>query len=237
MRVRIYCLIEGFTIANRLGILSFIKQAVRSQSESFYSMFFEENKMKHKPYSFSPFFKNLSVVNDQIDSKEMVITVSSSDVEFIIHLINGCQKNKLHTYKNLKIEVTRVELAKSKTIQSDVALFKTLSPVLVEDQRKKPVLASDPNFETELNFISNSIMQSSLGRSLYRPLVIKNNALRKTVVKENFHQNQDDYLYFTANHGVFELEGDARDLNFFYLNGIGLRTGTAFGCLDIVEGR
>lgn len=237
MRVLIYCLIEGFTIANRLGILSFIKQAVRNQSEAFYYEFFEENKMKHKPFSFSAYFKNLSVVNDQIKSNEMILTVSSSDAEFIIHLINGCQKNKTHTYKTFKIVVTRVELLKEKVIHEHNVIFKTLSPMLIEDQFKKPVLASEANFETELNFISNNIIQSSLGRPLYRPLVVKKSSLRKTVIKENFHQSHDDYLYFTANHGVFELEGDPRDLNFFYDNGIGLRTGTAFGCLDIVRRR
>lgn len=237
MRVRIYCLIEGFTIANRLGILSFIKQAVRSQSESFYNLFFERNKMQYKPFSFSAFFKSLSVVNDVIKSKEMVLTVSSSDAEFIIHLINGCQRNKSYSYKTFNINVTRVELMKKKPIHNDAVIFKTLSPVLIEDQDKKPVLASDPDFETELNVISNNIIQSSLGRPLYRSLVIRSHSLRKVVVKENFHQIQDDYLYFTANHGVFELEGDCRDLEFFYDNGVGLRTGTAFGCVDIVGRR
>lgn len=237
MRVRIYCLIEGFNIAYRLALLSFIKQAIRNQSESFYQSFFSENKMKYKPYSFSAYFNNLSVVNDQIESNEMALYVSSSDADFIIHLINGCQKRKAFTYKTFKIDVTRVELLKEKGIHEEKVIFKTLSPLLVEDKTKKPLLAADPNFEQELNFISNNIIQSSIGRTLHRPLAVRNSSFKKTVIKENFHQNYNDYLYFTANHGVFELEGDPRDLSFFYHNGIGLRTGTAFGCLDIVKRR
>lgn len=237
MRIRINCFIEGFNVAYRLAILSFIKHAVRNQSNSFYQSFFNENKVKHKPYSFSAYFHNLTIDNDQIESNEMALTVSSSDADFIIHLINGSQRIKEHSYKTFKIEVNRVELLKRKEILEDRVIFKTLSPILIEDQSKKPLLTDDPNFATEFNFICNNIIYSSLGRSLHRPLDIKNSSIKKAVIKENFHQSYDDYLYFTANHGLFELEGDPRDLRFFYHNGIGLRTGTGFGCLDIVKRR
>ncbi len=234
LRVRLDFHIDNFPLAYRLGVLSYIKQVIRSQSESFYQSFFIDNETQTKTYTFAAYFQNFKIEGDKIEADAMSVTVSSSNIEFMIYLINGCQQNKNFVYKDTTMSLRRLELLKEKTINTSQVWFRTLSPLLVESKHGKPVLASDPTFENELNIIASKMMQTNIGRDLYQPLKILNSHLKKMVIKENFHQVQDDYLYFTANKGEFLIKGDPRDLNFFYQNGLALRRGSGFGCLDIM---
>lgn len=235
MRVRLTFKIDHFPLAYRLIILSYLKHMIRSQSETFYQSYFIDNEKQTKSHVYAAYFQNLRIRRDKIEADSMSVTVHSSNMEFMIHLLNACQKNKNFNYKKTSMSLLRFELLKEKNVKKSQIWFMTLSPLLIESKEGKPILSSDPNFEYELNSISTKIMQSNAGRPLYQPLKILNSQLRKTVIKENFHQNQDSYLFFTANKGCFLLEGDPRDLHFFYQNGLGLRNGVGFGCLDIID--
>lgn len=235
LRVRLNFQISKFPVAYRLLILSYIKQAVRSQSESFYQTFFVNNEKQAKSFVFAPYFRNLEIKDDEIFAHSLLVTVTSSDLEFIIYLINGCQQNKNFSYKNFTLSLTKVEMLKEKTINKSKVWFSTLSPILVETKEGKPILVCSQDFEKELNFISSKIVETIEGRELYQPLKILESNLTKTVIKENYHQTQKNYLYYTANKGRIYIEGDPRDLTFFYQNGLGFRRGSGFGCLDIIE--
>jgi CRISPR-associated endoribonuclease Cas6 len=235
LRIRFYFQIPSkFPIKHRLGILSYLKEAIHSQSNHFYESFFVENKQQTKPYVFATYFQHIKVKNGVIHAEGLKVTVSSSDTEFIILLINGCQQLKEFTYKDLNMSLIRMELLKEKTIVQSQVWFKTLSPMLIESKDGKPLLFGQPEFEKELNFIVSNKVQVIEGRRLYQPLKIIKGNTRKMVIKENFHQQEDSNLYFTANQGQFLLEGDQRDLTFFYQNGMGLRTGVGFGAIDII---
>jgi CRISPR-associated endoribonuclease Cas6 len=234
LRVRMSFKISNFPLAHRLLILSYLKQAIRLQSESFYQSFFIEKERQTKSYTFASYFPKIQIIGDEIISDFMQVIVSSSNVEFMIYLINSCQQTKKFTYKNTVMSLERFELLKEHDINESKILFKTLSPVLVESKEGKPLLAGDDNFEKELNIIASKKVQTIEGRDLYQPLKLLNYELHKTVIKEYFHQENHDYLFYTANTGKILIEGDSRDLKFFYQNGIGLRNGVGFGCLDIL---
>ncbi|WP_374724388.1 CRISPR-associated endoribonuclease Cas6 [Calidifontibacillus erzurumensis] len=235
MRVRLNFKITEFPLAYRLLILSYIKQAVRSQSESFYHSFFVCNEKQAKPFVFAPYFQNLEIKDDLIYAENLQVTVTSSNLEFLIYLINGCQQNKNFSYKNYSLLLTKVELLKEKQINKSKVWFKTLSPILIETKEGKPVLPNSNNFEKELNYITSKIIESIDGRELYRPLTILASNLKKSVIKENYHQSQSNYLFYTASKGSLCIEGHPCDLNFIYQNGLGLRRSTGFGCLEIIE--
>ncbi len=233
MRARFYFKIPPvFPIKNRLIILSILKDAIRSQSEEFYQSFFIDGKQKTKPYTFSTYFHNLEIKNKEIYADHLAVTVSSSSVQFILFLINGCQETKKFIYKDMLIVLERVELLKEKPIMESQVWMKTLSAILIESKEGEPLLAEHRDFEKELNFIMSKTVQEIEGRSLYQPIKILKSNLRKMVIKENFHQKEGRDLYFTANQGQFLLAGDPRDLTFCYINGIGLRTGVGFGTLE-----
>lgn len=235
MRVRLHFKIPmTLPLSYRLIILSYLKESIRSQSEGFYNSFFIKGKDKTKPYAFATYFQNLKIKNDAVQADSMNVTISSSSSEFMIYLINGCQQIREFSYKDIKLTLTRVELLREKTINQPQVWLKTLSPILIESKGGKPVLFNQPDFEKEFNFIVSTRIKEIEGRPLYEPLKILKHSLQKAVIKENFHQKQGKELYFTANQGIFLIEGDPEDLKFLYLNGIGLRTGVGFGAVQIL---
>ncbi|MFT8319767.1 MAG: CRISPR-associated endoribonuclease Cas6 [Bacillus sp. (in: firmicutes)] len=225
--------IEHFPLRYRLLLLSYLKEIVRSQSEDFYQSFFADREKVTKEFCYAPYFPNIQIKEDGIISNTLNLTVSSSNYEMIIHLINGAQQKKEYYYKGSTMKFTGVKMIKEKPIIQSPIWFKTLSPLLVESKDKKPLLASDENFEKELNIICSKMIESKYGRSLYQPIKILKHHLKKTVIKENLHQKSGD-LFFTGNIGQVLLDGDPRDLNVFYLEGISLRSNQGFGCLDMV---
>jgi len=225
--------IDHFPIRYRLLLLSYIKETVRSQSEEFYRSFFVEREKETKRFSFASYFPNIQTEKDLIISDSLNLTVSSSNIEMMIYLINGIQQKREYQYKGSTIRFTGMKMIKEKSITQSQVWFKTLSPILVESKEKKPLLVSDDNFEKELNIISSKMMNSNYGRPLYQPIKILKHNMKKSVVKENLHQTSGD-LFFTGNTGQFLLEGDPRDLNVFYSDGIALRSNQGFGCLDIL---
>lgn len=225
--------IKHFPLRYRLLLLSYLKETVRSQSEDFYQSFFVEKEKQTKRFSFAPYFPNIRTDGRLIASDSLSLTVTSSNMELMIYLINGAQQNKEYHYKGSTMTFTGMKMIREKTINQSQVWFKTLAPILVESKDKKPLLASDDNFEQELNIISSKMMKSNYGRTLYRPIKILKNKMRKSVIKENFHQISGD-LFFTGNIGEFLLEGDPRDLSIFYSDGIALRSNQGFGCLDVL---
>lgn len=59
-------LTKSFPLANRLGVLSFIKTAIRTSSEDYYSEIFVRNKREIKPFVFSTYFRDLLIEEDEI---------------------------------------------------------------------------------------------------------------------------------------------------------------------------
>lgn len=225
--------IEYFPIRYRLLLLSYIKEMIRSQSEEFYQSFFVEREKETKRFSFAPYFPNIQFDGDLIVSESLNLTVTSSNMEMMIYLINGSQQKSEYHYKESIMKFTGMKMIKEKTIVQSQSWFKTLTPILVESKERKPLLFDDDNFEEELNIISSKMMKSKYGRPLYQPIKILKHQMKKSVVKENLHQASGD-LFFTGNTGRFMVEGDPRDLNIFYLEGIALRSNQGFGCIDVL---
>ncbi|WP_332239039.1 CRISPR-associated endoribonuclease Cas6 [Sporolactobacillus sp. KGMB 08714] len=237
MRARLIYSIKNFPITYRLLLLSLIKESIRKEDPSFYEELFVVQEKKTKPFSLAAYFPNIRIVDDQITSDTLYLTVSA-DTErypnFIVYLFNALHIGQIYSHNGTTMQLRRIEFLREKRIDKSLVWFKTCSPILVEDKQGQPLLANDPRFSEELSTISNKVVLSVLGRPLYQPLVVEKHALRKVVIKENFHQNFDGPLYFTANAGKLLLSGDPCDLNFFYHTAIGLRS-QFFGLLDKID--
>lgn len=235
MRIKMFLTIPRiFPLGHRLGVLAFLKEAVRSQSDEFYDSFFIQKERMSKPYAFATNFRNIKIENEQIHADELIVTVCTSNLEFLIYLLNGCKKLQHFTYRGIEMSLRKVEVLKERSITKPQIWFKTLSPILIETEGGKPILADQDPFVERMNLIMFERIHQLEGRPLYQPLKIVKKKLDKKVVKEDFHQFQDEFLFFTANHGVFLLEGDPRDLSFCYKNGIGKRTGVGFGAVEML---
>ncbi|RYL93718.1 CRISPR-associated endoribonuclease Cas6 [Sporolactobacillus sp. THM19-2] len=236
MRLRFTYTIDKFPLAYRLLIMALLKETVRKDSESFYQKFFVQEKMRTKDYSFATYFHNFQIDGDTILSHQVSVIVSSDTgtSDFMIHLLNGSRVGQIFKHNGTSMILTRIEMLKEKSIDRPYAWFNTCSPILIENKSGKPMTFEDPGFQKELNIISNKILQSNVGRSLFKPLIIEKNQFKKVVIKENFHQKFNGYLYFTVNAGRFLLSGDPRDLTYFYKHGIGNRS-QYFGLLEKID--
>lgn len=224
---------QSFPLAHRLGVLSIIKEAVRQSSEDYYSEIFVRNKREIKPFVFSTYFHNLKIEEDEIHATKLQLTVSSHNHAFLLHLYNGSQMNKQFQYRKYTANLIHVHVLPDKTIRDEEVTFQLASPLLIENKLGKPVEPGTPEYEQELNYISNLAIQAYHERSLHRPIRIKQHALRKQVVKENFHQDNHQPLYFTTYKGNITLEGHPEDLQSLYDCGIGWRTNLGFGLAQI----
>lgn len=222
-----------FPLAHRLGVLSIIKESVRQSSEDYYKEIFVRNKREIKPFVFSTYFHNLKIEEDEIHATKLQLTVSSHDHAFLLHLYNGSQMIKQFQYRKYTAKLIHTQLLPEKNIHDEEVTFHLASPMLIENKLGNPVGPESAEYEQELNYISNLAVQAYHGRSLYRPLKIRNHVLKKQVVKEDFHQDNHQPLYFTTYKGKISLEGHPEDLQSLYDCGIGWRTNLGFGLAHI----
>lgn len=166
---------------------------------------------------------------------QLQLTVSSHDHAFILHLYNGSQLNKQLQYRKYPVQLVRTQLLPEKKIRNQEVTFQLASPLLIEDKLGKPVTPGSSQYAQELNYISNLAVQAYHNRSLHRPLKVKQHSLRKQVIKENFHQDTNQPLYFTTYKGAIKLEGHPEDLKCLYDCGIGWRTNLGFGLANLQD--
>lgn len=233
MRIGFRFRIHELPIGYRLGVLSIIKEMVRSGSEKYFEEIFVKNKDEMKPFGYSTYIKNI-VINDQkIKGDELIVTVSSSSYEWMMHLINGSRKKKEYWYQDYSFTLISKRLLPICKIDKRIVTFSTKSPILLESKEKKPVLFFDEDFEKEFQYASSLLIEQLYHRKPFEPIRVLQTAMKKQVIKEYLHQVHGDPLYLTTSRGLIQLEGHQEDLQAIYDNGIGFRRSLGLGLLDV----
>lgn len=163
VRIRIHVQVEQVPIAYRMGIVSLFKEAVKRSDQEYYVKLFSQREMR--PYSFAPYLVESKIDNDMIKLKKMLITVSSPDTEFLLHLYNGLNKIKFFQYKGSDWYKQKVEMLKEKDVNSSIVIMKTLSPLLIEDESGKPLSPNDEKFEEQFNYYANLTVKELYGEN------------------------------------------------------------------------
>lgn len=170
--------------------------------------------------------------------------VSSYDYQFILNLYNGLLKIKDFDFGNgITLKLDRVFMLNEKKIIGDEAVFKTNSPILIEDKDGKPLLpiASEQplidSFNKQFNAIHYRIIRDIRGEGLKRDLEFYPLEIKKQVVKHTLkgfrEKTGKPHMMLTCFEGRFKLKGDPEDLQMLYQIGIGLRTGQGFGMVEV----
>jgi len=224
---------EKLPIAYRLGMLSIIKEMIYKGSKSYYQNLFVENEQSLKPFAHATFIQNISIKDEKIFGDRLFLTVSSPSYEFMMHLMNGSSRGDIYKYKNFLFELKGKRLLPGPPTFGNTVVFKTLSPLLIENKAKKPLQTKDPEFEEELNYYADLLAKELYDRQLFQPIKVINSHMKKVVIKESVHQEQSKNIFFTANEGLIQLEGNREDLKLIYECGLGLRRSLGFGLLDV----
>ncbi|MCS7202643.1 MAG: CRISPR-associated endoribonuclease Cas6 [Dictyoglomus sp.] len=178
--------------------------------------------------------------------------ISSLDINFLVILYNGLINKKLYPYKvgdGIISKIINITLLKEKIIKDNKAIFKTLSPILIEDKNKNPLLPIDSDgdilentsekfvyFLREFNYLIDSILKGIRGEGIKERIELRPIKIRKEVIKHRIREkNEEPCLYtFTCFSGVFELSGNPEDLDYLQKIGIGLRRAQGFGMVEVV---
>lgn len=235
MRIQFEFKMDKLPLYYRLGMLSIIKEMIRSGSRDYYQLVFQKNKQEMKPFTHASFIKNLSINNNEIYGERLILTVSSPSYEFIMHLMNGSQRSEEYRYKNHSLTLIKKRLLPKAPKLTNIVTFRTASPILIENKIGVPLLANEKTFEKEFNYYANLATLELLNRDLKEPIQIINSAMKKVVIKEKLHHNDNRDIYLTANQGILKLKGHPEDLAFIYENGVGRRRSLGLGLLEIKE--
>ncbi|GCD82217.1 CRISPR-associated endoribonuclease Cas6 [Parageobacillus thermoglucosidasius] len=232
---------DKIPIHYRMAMVSIIKEALRTSDEAYYHRLYQKGQHM-KPFSFSTYLKNFRLFSHEIKLDGITLTVSSPDHEFLLHLYNGLQKNRAFSYKDYHFVKKKIAVVNEKQVTSPSVVFRTLSPILIEDEKGNPVAPDDESYAEHVNYIANMILSQYRGTGLYVSLSIKPVYFKKVVVKESNHEfaaacGDDEYLYFTAYHGLFAVTGHPEDLQLLYQLGLSKRRNQGFGQLEIEEVR
>lgn len=182
--------------------------------------------------------------------------VSSSDYQFMVNLYNGLLDMKTFEFSDdITLKLERVFMLNEKKIAGDEIVFKSNSPVSIEDKDGKPLLPfmaeglrlkvegqssafNLQSFNGHFNAIHDRILKDIRGQGFYREMEFIPLKLKKQVVKHTLkgfrEKTGKPYMTLTCFEGCFKLKGDPRDLQMLYQIGIGLRTGQGFGMVEIV---
>jgi CRISPR-associated endoribonuclease Cas6 len=231
---------DKLPVAYRLCVVSVIKECLRRGDEQAYLRYYDGHKPK--PFVFSVYLDQFRYAGDEILLKGFTLNLSSSDYDFIIPFLNGLQQTHRFQYKEYQFTRGLIRYGREQNVHSSSIIVRTRSPLLVEDVNGIPLAPSDPTFCEEFHTIASRMSETLRGKPLIEKVRIDPVSYRKVVIKERnqpYEQAyeagkvQSPYLYFTAYHGTFHLQGHPADLKWLLDTGGGLRNGQGFGHLEL----
>ena len=250
-------------ILYRQRFMSLIKEALGKSDVNYKESLYPEESVEKskiaKPFCFSismPKEKTIKkekiVIDEGIEIEDIVFYfpensyinfyISSCDFHFIVNLYNGLLEIKEFKFGNgIALKLNRIFMLNERRILNDEVIFKTNSPILIEDAEENPVLPIEARieyFNEQFNAIHHRILKDIRGEGLKRNLTFYPIKIKKQVVKHTLkgfrEKTGKPYMMLTCFEGCFKLKGEPEDLQMLYQIGIGLRTGQGFGMVDVV---
>ena len=245
MRIKVYLDVpKELSIFYRRSFLSFIKKVLEKEDTDYCSKVFMKDRFK--PFTFCVFFGDIKVDGEKIfNNGRAILTVSSGSPDFFVRFYNGLKGFKEYKgrYINGSMKILKSEMVEEEVISSNRQKFRTLSPIVVVNKDKYPVLPEklkanndafiiydDGVFTNELRFSLRCIFNG------LPDLKFSHHNGKKAVVKHLIgHNGSEKVIKIVAYQGTFILEGEPYVLNEIYKYGIGFRRYQGFGCLELVK--
>ncbi|WP_110930240.1 CRISPR-associated endoribonuclease Cas6 [Paenibacillus bouchesdurhonensis] len=241
MRLSVTYQVERVPLGYRMTVLSLLKEALKLANEAYYKELYEQRSKEMKPFSTAVFLKEFTYKEDEILLKELSITISSADMEFMLHLFNGLHQLRSYKTDGQEWKQLRIQMLKEAQVTGERVYFKTLSPILIENKQRKPIHPDEAEYGEEFSYYAALRIRELVGREPYYPIKIEPLNMKKTVIKETNSEfrelikSNQKYLYFTAYRGTLLLTGHPDDLQFLYQSGVGLRASQSFGLLEYIR--
>ena len=227
-------------IDNAMMSVSFIKDIINSVDKEYCERIFNFNGRSNKrikDINTSFYIPNYVVKSNELQvENEIIFNIGFFREEMFYYIYNGSLKLKELEYKNYKFIIKKVDIKIEHEIKEDGVIFKTKSPIIIRNRDGRYMNISDEDYEENLNYIANVILENIRGTGLARRLQFIPINLKKRVLKEKIRNfDKRDFYYINAYTGTFFLKGDKDDLNALYKTGLGYRRVQNAGMLDILK--
>ena len=214
----------------RSGLISLIKKAMETANKGLYDKFYDEDQ-KAKPYTFSVCSPNGFIKNGDAFKvgKTLIFNFSTVSYEIGTYVYNGLQEIKTFPFFNNQIKLGKVMLLQEPKITNDIAVFKTMSTVLINSKGKKDwyFIPGDSEFANAIDVCVKAMVNELLGVNdanvIFNPIKIK-----RQVVK-HYSGNMQGF------EGIFALSGKQEVLQLIHAVGLGVRRSQGFGMLRIMK--
>jgi CRISPR-associated endoribonuclease Cas6 len=193
----------------------------------------EQKKKVNKPFTFSVHFPDYKGINGNIIScgSQVNLFFSTNNEVLITSFYNGVKKKKeivIGENSPITFKIKNIHLLPLKKINSNKVVFKTLSPILVNQKEDNLMFIppTHPDFDnTFRNIISN---QANEFKVLCKPNDIHIEiCFMKKLPLTHYNQTMTSWL------GEFIMEAPREVLQLVYDIGIGVRRSQGFGMLEI----
>lgn len=242
MRIKCVFFTNQLPVSYHSLFSSLIKKCIQTSDEEYYQNLYYYQKRKNKrtkPFSFAVLLHDYEMKKDAFHIRGQVdLYVSSADQQWFVHFYNGLLKQKDFQFREFALRRDRMMLLKEPTISEGQMICRTMSPLFVKNRDNHALSPFQPEFQRELNYISNLISQNERGYGLQSPIRLIPIHMKKTVVKETIREHQElrgkRYLYVDAYKGKFILEGNPSDLQFLYQSSLGFKRNFGYGMIEVV---
>jgi CRISPR-associated endoribonuclease Cas6 len=231
MRFAVTYELSGDTIPvdYRSGFISLIKKAMETANKGLYDKFYEEDQ-KAKPYTFSVYSPDGFLKRDDKFKvgKLLIFNFSTPSYEIGTYVYNGLQKIKIFPFFNNQIKLEKAALLPEPKITSDIAVFKTMSTVLINSKGNKDwyFIPGDPEFSGAFNTCVEAMVNELLG--INTNVVLNPINIKRQVVK-HYGGNMQGF------EGIFALSSNREVLQLIHAVGLGVRRSQGFGMLRVMR--
>lgn len=232
MRFRAFYNLESPLIPTeyRRGFASLLKTALQNSNRQFYERLYSALHVL-KPFTFSIYLPELSGQEGEYFNvgHRAVLNFSTSSYELGTYLYNGLLTLRSFPLFSNTLTLSDITLTRMTTVSQDSVIFKTLSPVLINNKGKPNwyLLPGQDGFDEGLHFAAREVTRTFLNGEA-NSIDFKSINVKRKVVR---HYNMD----MQGITGTFELRSRPEVLNLIYQIGLGMRRSQGFGMLEIVR--
>ncbi len=241
MRYRVEIKLDNDTIPkdkNKM-ILYLLKHCFSKYNEEFYKKLYEDNLTNKKDFTFSLFMNNCKFERDIIivPDKKIYLNFSTYDVEEGIYFYNAILKNKnkqIPILSNNNMSISKIILVRENIITSEEIIAKVLSPIIVRSHTgdNKTTYFYSLNEEKGIHILKQNLKYSLMhkfGESYKEE--IENIEIKVICNKEVKVKNYG--IVVLGNLCKIKIHGKPFLLEYIYKAGIGSKTNSGFGMLEI----
>ncbi len=195
----------------------------------------EQKRKVNKPFTFTVRFLKYKGIegNKLLFGNKISMLFSSNDLTLIIAFYNGLKTTQpiiIGQNYPIKFELEHIQLLPLKRIQTNKVLFRTISPILINDKGSNLyyLSPSKPEFTKAFKEII-AIQANNFQITCTEEMIeFEINAMKKLPLS-HYNQTMTSWL------GEFVLEAPMPVLQLVYDTGIGVRRSQGFGMLEIVK--